>query len=64
LGGFVLNQTQKLALSNRVELPIDDEMLDSIQKTTKQYLNLNGYHSISKEGSGTLIARAIVANEG
>jgi hypothetical protein len=46
MGGYLLTDSQKHLLNNRVVLPISSEMLDRIKRSTDLHLNNNSYSTV------------------
>jgi hypothetical protein len=46
MGGYLLSDSQKHSLNNRVPVKISKEILDRIKKSTDDYLNNNDYLTI------------------
>ncbi len=61
MGGYLLSDSQKHSLNNRVPIKISQEILDRIKKSTDDYLNNNDYLTIELQGD-TLIARVNLSN--
>ncbi len=62
MGGYLLSDSQKHSLNNRVPVKISKEIIDRIKKSTDDYLNNNNYLTIELQGD-TLIARVNLTND-